>query len=84
MTEMITEAGNEDNEYIELRKAIMDGLPEHKSDWAPVIRGYFNMKTKLMVDDQLVLCGQRLVIPCKLRKEMLNRLHVSHQGIERT
>ena len=84
MTERIIKAGNEDNEYTKLRKAITDGLPEHKSDWEPVIRGYFNMKNKLMVDGKLVLCGHRLVIPYQLRKEMLNRLHVSHQGIERT
>ena len=33
MTERIIKAGNEDNEYTKLRKAITDGLPEHKSDW---------------------------------------------------
>ena len=84
MIEMITKASNEDNEYITLRESITDGLPDHKADWPPSIRGYFNMKSKLTVDDKLVLCGHRIIIPQKLRKEMLARLHISHQGIKRT
>ena len=42
------------------------------------------MKNNLTVDKDIILCGSRIVIPLKLRKEMLSRLHASHQGIERT
>ena len=84
MIEMILKAANQDAEYTKLRETISFGLPEHKSEWNPMIRGYFNMKNRLTIDNKLVLCGQRIVIPCKLRNEMLSRLHISHQGIERT
>ena len=43
-----------------------------------------SVRTQLSVDDGLVLFGCRLVIPTKARKKILNDLHSSHQGIDRT
>ena len=84
LIDMIIKASSEDDEYTTLRETILAGLPDQKCDWPLNIRGYFNMKSKLTVDNKIILCGHRIVIPQKLRKEMLNRLHTSHQGIERT
>ena len=38
----------------------------------------------LALDDGLIVYGPRLVIPVSLRRDVLTRLHKSHQGIERT
>ena len=38
-------------------------------------------KSKLTLTGQLLLRGQRIVIPCDMRREILHNLHSGHQGI---
>ena len=84
LTELISKTAELDPEYKKLKESILNGLPEDKNNWELSIRPYFNVKNNLTVDKDIILCGSRIVIPLKLRKEMLSRLHASHQGIERT
>ena len=48
------------------------------------VRTYWNMRDRLAVDGVLILCGQRVVVPSCLRRDVLQKLHTSHQGKERT
>ena len=48
------------------------------------MRPYWAMRDRLTVDDDLIVCGPRLVIPHRMRSDVLNRLHESHQGIQQT
>lgn len=48
------------------------------------VKQYKAIRHELAVDDDLVLYGQRLVIPRGQRKFMLECLHAAHQGITRT
>ena len=73
-----------DPEYKLLKKTIIDGFPSNYNEVEISIQPYMKMKELLCIDDDLVVCGQRLVIPKKLRGEILKRLHISHQGIEKT
>jgi hypothetical protein len=70
------EVAEKDRSYQELVHAVQDGerLPA----------GFKGNDGRFCVDNGLVLLGQRLVVPQALRKEVLRRLHASHQGIERT
>ena len=74
----------EDPEYILLKETIIKGFPANQNELDPCLRPYSKMKELLCVDSDLIVCGQRLVIPYKLRKDVLRRLHSSHQGIDRT
>jgi hypothetical protein len=74
----------DDVEYQLLRKTITEGFPNESINLPESIRPYFKMRNLLCIDDGLVVCGQRLLIPKKLRTEVLQQLHSSHQGIERT
>lgn len=84
LIKLISESAKSDPNYRHLRESIIKGLPENKNEWDLANRSYFNVRNSLTVDRELILCGNRIVIPEKLRKEMLERLHSSHQGIERT
>ena len=77
-------AANRDPEIQALKAAVLNGFPDHKADVDLQIRPYWCMRDKLAVDDDLVVCGHRLVIPSSLRKDVLQSLHASHQGEERT
>ncbi|XP_045108661.1 uncharacterized protein K02A2.6-like [Portunus trituberculatus] len=73
-----------DPEYSALRTAILTGFPEHKQELVDDLRPYWKIRDQLAVDDDLVVYGPRLIIPKGLRRETLQRLHDSHQGIART
>ena len=69
-------AALDDVEYQDLIKAIVQGnkLPP----------GYKACEASLTTEDNIALLGQRLVVPKSMRKDVLKRLHASHQGIDRT
>ena len=84
LLEEIHKQGDEDPEYELLKKTIVDGFPDNNNELHITIRPYANVKDLLCIDEDLIVCGQRLLIPRKMRKEVLKLLHSSHQGIERT
>ena len=80
----LAQLAENDEEYTQLREIILEGFPHQKSDLPVLVRPYWSVRDKLAVDDHLVLCGCRLVIPRQMRSDVLTTLHMSHQGIERT
>ncbi|XP_037076417.1 uncharacterized protein K02A2.6-like [Pollicipes pollicipes] len=54
------------------------------ADLASLVHLYWNVRVRLSIDDVLLVCGARFVIPHSLRREVLERLHDSHQGVDRT
>ena len=43
---------------------------------------YYSLRDELAVQDGLILKGERVVISATLRKQMKNKVHSSHMGIE--
>ena len=62
----------------------MKGFPMTKDECHDAIKPYFNYREELTVVDGLVLKGQRIVIPSKLRQSCLTRLHIAYMGINKT
>ena len=80
--------------YVELQQATADdpvmqaltsiiqhGWPKSKEDVPNAVRQYWDYKDELSPVDGLLFRAQRLIVPHSWRKEMLNRIHESHQGI---
>ena len=67
-----------------VKAAIQCGWPECKSNLPATVTPYFPFRNELVVQDGLVLRGDRVVIPSTLRKEAIQDLHTAHQGIEST
>lgn len=84
LLEEVFRHSEDDEEYKLLKKTIIEGFPEDIKELPESIRPYAKVKDLLCIDQGLIVCGQRLLIPRKLRKDILFRLHSSHQGIERT
>ena len=69
---------NEDPEY----QALIDAVEEEgNTDRVPL---YKKLIPELSTENGLVLLKQKIIVPQKMRREVLSRLHDSHQGIERT
>ena len=48
------------------------------------LRPYWALREHFTIDEGLVLYGCRLLIPSAMHRQVLQTLHSSHQGIERT
>ena len=73
-----------DAELQTLLQYIIKGFPMTKDDYHDTLKPYFNYREELTVVNGLVLKGQRVVIPNKLRQSCLARLHIAHMGVNKT
>ena len=73
-----------DEEYQQIRKFIVEGFPKHRSELPELCRRYWQVRQHLSIDDDLIVCGCRLLIPAAMRRKVLQTLHESHQGNIRT
>lgn len=48
------------------------------------MRAFVNVKKSLAIENELIMLGQRVVIPLSLRKNILRELHKTHLGISKT
>ena len=63
---------------------VKTGFPKKSSSLPPGQREFWKLRDDLSITDDLLMFQDRLVIPSKLRKDILKSLHASHQGIVRT
>ena len=81
--EKVRQESLQDPQFQVLTSTIMEGFPETKSDCPIQISAYWNMRHELSCKEGLILKGDRIVIPKVLRKEMLQKIHEGHLGIEK-
>ncbi|XP_059084410.1 uncharacterized protein LOC131881541 [Tigriopus californicus] len=82
LVEDIRRQAREDADYGQLRHAILRGF--EPSSLTPYVRLFTKQKRELSLDGELILRGCQLVIPRSAVKDVLRRLHSSHQGVEKT
>lgn len=74
---------HEDEEMQMLIKFIQEGWPNESRNIPDVLKPYHTFADELCVIDGLIFKGDRLVVPRKLRKELLNKIHYCHLGVEK-
>ncbi len=79
----LQEASRSDRELQELCGLIRNGWPVHKWNASPISQSYWNMRDELHEIDGLVFSGEKLIIPKRLRPEMLKIIHEGHLGMEK-
>ena len=80
----LREATVRDEQLNSLMNYIVKGFPEKGRDLPFAIRNYWSMRDQLSIEDGVILKGNQVVIPEKLRRYYLDKIHESHQGITRT
>ena len=73
----LTEA---DNQLQRLKMTVLQGWLETKQQLEPLIAEYWTYRDEIGVYNGVLYKGDRVIIPNALRKEMLKRIHASHQG----
>jgi len=67
-----------------LNAAIITGWPDSIKELPPDIRSYWSYRDELSVSDGIILKGTKIVVPETQQKTIMDQLHYSHQGIEKT
>ena len=78
----IQNATENDQVIQKLRKLISDGFLDSKSSMPPEPFPYLQVCSELSITEGLIFRGDKIVIPSALRKEMKERFHMGHVGIE--
>jgi transposase InsO family protein len=81
--ESIRQETNQDPEMCSLRELICNGWPSLRNECPTHLLGYWNFRDEMGVENGLILKGTRIVIPPRMRKSALEKLHYAHQGIEK-
>ena len=69
-----------DPTMITLKNTIYRGWPDHRSQCPQELWDYWNFRCDLVLEDGLILKGDRVVIPESLRGQILKTTHLGHQG----
>jgi len=72
---------SDDNPQI-LMSTVLEGWPNTLNEVPAKIKPYFQFRDEITVQNGFLLKGKRLIVPDKLRKEMMEKVHSSHLGIE--
>ena len=59
---------------------VTKGFPEKRQDMPPNLKEYWGYNS-IYVLDGVILCNERVLIPPKLRNEILMNLHAAHHGV---
>lgn len=79
----IREETDKDETLCHLKDVVYHGWPEFYQDCPSDLKDYWNFREDLSVENGLVLKGHRLVIPPKLRQQMMSIIHQGHMGTEK-
>ncbi|XP_055543306.1 uncharacterized protein K02A2.6-like [Wyeomyia smithii] len=83
---MIAEETAKDDTLQKVKTYIKNGWPQSKSEivGSPEIQQFFSRRDALSLAQKCLLYAERIVIPKKLQKRVLEQLHKGHPGVERT
>ena len=68
--------------YKSWKKCITNGLLQGIHKLPSDIRSFFMYSSQLYTIDEVVMLGQRIVVPTGLREQILQTLHAAHQGVD--
>lgn len=78
----IQEAMNKDATLQILKHHILSGWPNDKTKVLMEVRPYVKCHDELSIQDGILFKGSRIIIPTLLRKEMIQKVHEGHLGVE--
>ena len=79
----IRKSTSQDNQLTRLSRYINTGFPCEKKNLPRDLEDYWNCRDMLSIENGLVTCGSRIIVPHEMRAEMLQYIHEGHQGKER-
>ena len=66
-----------------LQDIIVNGWPNRRDKIPKQLRPYWSYRDELLVEDGVILKGERVLIPKSMQADVLQRVHAGHQGIDK-
>ena len=82
--EEIKTATAEDPLLSHLIPYITHGWPEEKHQLPPELTPFWNYRSELIVAENVIYKGTKIIIPQSMLARMLEKIHSPHQGIEKS
>ena len=73
----------QDNQLTRLSHYINTGFPCDKKNLLTDLQEFWNFRDTLSIENGLITCGSRIIVPYEMGAEMLQYIHEGHQGKER-
>merc|ERR1711891_40610 len=74
-------AAEEDSAMVKLMEVVMRGFPQNSYEVDDDIKPFHKFRYDLHVADGVVCYKDRIVVPAKLREQLLETIHAAHQGV---
>lgn len=84
MLKMLKEATAADETLQAVAETLRNGWPKRRCSVAASLYQYWPVCNAISIRDGLLMTDDRIVIPQSAKQVMLERLHLAHQGIQRT
>jgi transposase InsO family protein len=81
--ETIREATKTDQSFTKLRNYVHYGWPTHKSSLPLDLQPYWAIRDEIHEEDGILFVGEKLIVPVSQRREILEKLHESHLGMDK-
>ena len=78
--EAVNRAAAVDEECLSLVQLVLDSFPDTKSSLPPHLQRYWGMREELYVVENVLFKGRKMLIPKRLRPQVLDGLHAANQG----
>ncbi len=79
----LREETREDPVLFELMEYVLKGFPDQRCQMSPATRIYWSFRDEITIDSGILLKGNRIIVPAKLKPAYLQDIHVGHQGVTR-
>ncbi|MCG7882987.1 MAG: DDE-type integrase/transposase/recombinase, partial [Candidatus Thiodiazotropha endolucinida] len=81
--ELIRKATENDIQMQELIRTVLDGWPDKYTDCPTHLQDFWNYRDEIAYYDGILLKGSKVIIPKDCRKQMLEKIHECHLGVEK-
>ena len=80
----IRQATEQDPTLRKVKDLIVTGWPKSRKSVPPEVQNLWNIRDELHVAEDVIFVGEKVLIPAKLRQQMLRLFHESHMGAEKS
>lgn len=81
--QQIQELAHKDSQLATLMEVVTTGWPSQRKDCPTEVQDFWNYRDEISIHDGILLKGDRVIIPKQMQSEVLDLIHVGHQGIEK-
>ena len=68
---------------VKLKEVVYNGWPEYRKQCSQDLWEYWTFRCEIVLEDGMILKGNRIVVPGSLRQQVLDAIHSGHQGESR-